>query len=125
MENYTETAIIDNDTYELLDIIDYQSPIRIRDSSFYFEQFLIKKNNRPKYIVALYQDGEIWSEDEIWGTKIIDLESIVRDKNDADVYIVDEIDLSFYVHKILPEIIDIIRRNSFEKNYIYGLVYDN
>lgn len=115
-----ETEIIDNIKYELFDIDNEGCKIRMSDGGFTFEQYLIKVNDKPKYLIALYQDGEIWSEDEIWGTKIIDLETI--QEYDAEyMYSCKMIDLCFYVSANLKEILHSINIETFEDNEIYGL----
>lgn len=82
MEKSMETEIIGNVKYELFDIDNEDCPIRISDGGFTFEQYLIKVNDKPKYLIGLYQDGEIWAEDEMWGTKIIDLDTISKFENE-------------------------------------------
>lgn len=44
-----------------------------------FEEFHVYIDGTLKYIVALYQDGDIWANDEVWGTYIVDIESETED----------------------------------------------
>lgn len=121
MEKSMETEIIGNVKYELFDIDNEDCPIRISDGGFTFEQYLIKVNDKPKYLIGLYQDGEIWSEDEIWGTKIIDLDTISKFEN--DMYSCNMTDVSYYVSGNLKDILHSIYTELFEENEIYGLKY--
>lgn len=123
MEKSMETEIIGNVKYELFDIDNEDCPIRISDGGFTFEQYLIKVNDKPKYLIGLYQDGEIWSEDEIWGTKIIDLDTI--SKFEHEMYTCNMTDVSYYVSGNLKDILHSIYTELFEENEIYELKYGN
>lgn len=69
MKKYNKNSIV---TYNTPDIYtDF-----ITDDGIVFEEHHVYIDDELKYIVALYQDGDIWSEDEIWGTWVIDVESI-------------------------------------------------
>ena len=46
---------------------------------FFDLDFITDDNGKLRYIVALYQDGEIWSEHETYGTIIFDATSIIED----------------------------------------------
>lgn len=124
MEKSMETEIIDNIKYELIDIDDEDCPIRINDGGFTFEQYLIKANDKPKYLIALYQDGEIWSDEEIWGTKIIDLETI-KEYDVEFMHSCKMIDCCYYVSGKLKDILHSINTELFEENEIYGLKYEH
>lgn len=123
MEKSMEMEIIDNVKYELFDIDNEDCPIRISDGGFTFEQYLIKVNDKPKYLIGLYQDGEIWSEDETWGTKIIDLDTI--SKFEHEMYSCKLAELYYYVSGNLKDILHSIHTELFEENEIYGLKYEH
>lgn len=123
MEKSMETEIIGNVKYELFDIDNEDCPIRISDGGFTFEQYLIKVNDKPKYLIGLYQDGEIWSEDEMWGTKIIDLDTISKFEN--EMYSCKLSEMYYYVSGNLKDILHSIYTELFEEGEIYGLKYEH
>lgn len=69
MKKYNKNS---NVTYKTPDIYtDF-----ITGDDIVFEEHHVYIDNEFKYIVALFQDGDIYADDEIWGTWIIDIESI-------------------------------------------------
>lgn len=112
MGKLVETEIIDNDVYKTYNIDEAEKDFT-NEYTFpwilYFDQTLITLNDKPKYLIGLYQDGEIWSEEEIWGTDIVDLDTIEYNEQTKD-YDCKGVKLHYYItgdhyiHKVLDEI---------------------
>lgn len=60
-----------------------------------FESFIFEIDGHW-YVQEDYQDGEIWSEDEIWGSILYDLEN--RRKIDLAVYVTSKSDWEHHIY---------------------------
>lgn len=68
MKKYNKNSIV---TYKTPNF--YREFVTITDNIF--EEHHVYINFELKYIVALFHEGTIWSEDEVWGTYVIDITS--------------------------------------------------
>ena len=84
MGKLVEELIINGDSYKLYDIDEFEKDSTNEytfDWNYYFDQCLITVNDKPKYLVGLYQEGNIYSEDENYGTDIADLETVYQEND--------------------------------------------
>lgn len=114
MGKLVEELIINGDSYKLYDIDEFEKDSTNEytfDWNYYFDQCLITVNDKPKYLVGLYQEGNIYSEDENYGTAIADLETVYQenDRHISHGYI-----HYMYIKSDIKEILDFI--NNCENN---------